>query len=173
LSDPGASHPSRIDPKKLLEQCRVTFTRRSGPGGQNRNKVETAAVLEHLPTGLRAEAAEYRTQGENRRAALFRLRVLLALELRTHATDGVIVPSALWASRCKGGKISVNPEHDDVPAMLAEVLDVLVARGMDVPAAASALKCSATQLTRFLQVEPRALGLVNEHRRTIGLRPLR
>ncbi|WZO98043.1 peptide chain release factor-like protein [Isosphaeraceae bacterium EP7] len=173
MSDSAEIHPSRIDPKKLLEQCRVTFTRRSGPGGQNRNKVETAAVLEHLPTGLRAEAAECRTQGENRRAALFRLRMLLALELRSPQKDGEILPSLLWTSRCKGGRISVNPEHDDVPALLAEALDALAVCGMDVPAAASALGCSSTQLTRFLQVEPRALGLVNEHRRSIGLKPLR
>ena len=136
MSDPTEVHPSRVDPERLLEQCRVNFTRRSGPGGQNRNKVETAAVLEHLPTGLRAEASERRTQGENRRAALFRLRVLMALEIRMPRPAGAVGPSSLWASRCKGGRISINPEHDDVPALLAEALDMLAWCGMDVPASA-------------------------------------
>ena len=37
-------------------------------------------VLRHRETGLLASASERRSQEENRRAALFRLRVVLALE---------------------------------------------------------------------------------------------
>ena len=36
-------------------------------------------VLVHRPTGITAEASERRTQGENREAALFRLRLRMAL----------------------------------------------------------------------------------------------
>src|SRR5207248_1618001 len=65
-------HPAALDPELLASQCAFRATRRSGPGGQNRNKVETAVILTHRPTGIRAEASERRTQGENRRAALGR-----------------------------------------------------------------------------------------------------
>ena len=51
-------HPSGLDDARLLADCDQTFLRRSGPGGQNRNKVETAVVLRHRPTGLVAEANE-------------------------------------------------------------------------------------------------------------------
>ena len=58
----------------LLAQCRVEFRRASGPGGQHRNKVETAVRIVHAPTGIVATAADSRSQHANRVAALARLR---------------------------------------------------------------------------------------------------
>jgi hypothetical protein len=160
-------HPAAIDPERLLADCDIRFARRSGPGGQNRNKVETAAILTHRPTGLSAEANERRSQGENRKVALMRLRVLLALGVRAESGHEA-GPSERWRSRVRGGKIRVNPEHDDFPALLAEALDVVAAFGFDVKAAAAWLGCSTTQLVRFLKDEPRALALVNAARAERG-----
>ena len=165
-------HPAALPQERLLAECEVRFARRSGPGGQNRNKVETAAILRHRPSGLSAEANERRSQGENRAVALQRLRVLLALEVRG-AADGEGEPSALWRSRCRGGALAVNPAHEDFPALLAEAIDALDARGFDAKAAAGGLGCSASQLVKFLKREPRALGLLNRRRAGLGLRPLR
>jgi hypothetical protein len=165
-----SGHPAAIDPDRLAAECDFKTTRRSGPGGQNRNKVETAVILTHRPTGIVAEASERRSQGENRREALFRLRLRLALEIRTPADPA---PSPRWASRLRGGRIVVSPEHDDFPALLAEALDVLAASDDDVKAAAAALGCSATQLVKLLAAEPRALGQVNARRAAMGLHPLR
>lgn len=169
-------HPAAIDPQALEAQCEFRATRRSGPGGQNRNKVETAVILTHRPTGLRGEASERRTQGENRRAALARLRIELALEIRRPVDLGneasPFKPSELWRSRCRGGRISINPEHDDYPALLAEALDVLSALDDDPRAASAALGCSTTQLTRLIALEPRALALINARRRQAGRHPL-
>ena len=71
----NAVHPAAISPEVLLRQCVESRTRRSGPGGQHRNKVETAVVLRHEPTGVTAEASERRSQAENRIVALARLRL--------------------------------------------------------------------------------------------------
>ena len=60
--------------EQLLAECDVRASRRSGPGGQHRNKVETAISLHHLPTGVRAEASERRSQAQNQTQALFRLQ---------------------------------------------------------------------------------------------------
>ena len=161
-------HPASLDVAQLATQCETKRTRRSGPGGQNRNKVETTVVLLHRPTGIGAEASERRTQGENLRVAYFRLRVNLALEIRLPIDPGAS-RSPLWQSRCHGGRIAVSAEHDDFPAILAETLDVLAALKMDVKAAAESLACTPSQLTKFLKSEPRALGMVNAHRREAGL----
>jgi hypothetical protein len=162
-------HPAAIDSARLLAECDVTRTRRSGPGGQNRNKVETAVVLRHRHSGLEAEASERRSQAENLRRALFRLRVKLALAVRRP----FVQPSAMWQSRCRGGLVRVSPEHEDFPALLAEAIDALAQSGMDVKEAAGLLTCSPSQLVKLLQAEPGALQQLNQHREQAGLRPLR
>ena len=61
----------------LLAECRETFFVGSGPGGQHRNKTESAVRLVHLPTGVAVTATERRSQARNRAAALDRLRAAL------------------------------------------------------------------------------------------------
>lgn len=168
---PGDPHPAAEPVDRLLADCDVRFARRSGPGGQNRNKVETAAILSHRPTGLSAEANERRSQGQNRAVALTRLRLLLALEVR-RMPDPIAGPSTLWRSRLKGEKIAVNPEHDDFPALLAEALDAVEASEYDIKRAAGTLGCSASQLIKLLKLEPRAFKKLNDSRAVRGLRPM-
>jgi hypothetical protein len=164
-------HPASLDDDRLLAECDQSFLRRSGPGGQNRNKVETAVVLKHRPTGLIAEANERRSQSENRREALRRLRFALVVSVR-RPVDPLEPPSPLWRSRCRGGRIALNPDHEDVPAMLAEALDVLGGRDLDLRAAAEVLGCTPSQLIKLLKIEPRVLAGVNRGRADRGLRPL-
>jgi protein subunit release factor B len=60
------------------EDVHESFTRSGGPGGQNVNKVETAVVLTHAPTGVSVRCQESRSQDANRRIA--RLRLVERLE---------------------------------------------------------------------------------------------
>jgi peptide chain release factor len=57
-----------------------TFSRASGPGGQNVNKVSTRVTLRHLPTNVSVTAQDSRSQGMNRQLA--RERLLAALQQR-------------------------------------------------------------------------------------------
>ena len=165
-------HPAALEAKRLLTECQVECLRRSGPGGQHRNKVETGIRLRHRPTGVGAEATERRSQAENRRAAIARLRLNLALEIRRRCPADY-APSSLWRSRCRGGRISVSPSHEDFASVLAEVLDLIVARQADIKEAAQDLQCTASQLTKLLKKEPRAIELVNRWRAERGLGLLR
>jgi protein subunit release factor B len=61
----------------LLAACEETFFVGPGPGGQHRNKTESAVRLFHPPTGVTVTATERRSQPRNRAAALERLRVRL------------------------------------------------------------------------------------------------
>jgi ribosome-associated protein len=62
----------------LLDECEETFFVGGGPGGQHRNKTESAVRLLHRATGLLVTATERRSQLQNRGTALERLREKLA-----------------------------------------------------------------------------------------------
>jgi len=163
------NHPAQIPIGQLLEDCEIKRTRGSGPGGQHRNKVETAIVVEHLPSGLRGEASERRSQPQNRKMAIHRLRIKLALSVRHPSLDAC---SPLWLKRAQGGRISVSSQHEDFPALLAEALDVISGQGFAIPPAAEKLGVSASQLIKFLKVDSNGLLLVNQERKQRGESPL-
>lgn len=62
-----------LDREKLSSEVEISTFRGSGPGGQHRNKTESAVRLRHLPTGTTVVAAEHRSQWRNREAAWERL----------------------------------------------------------------------------------------------------
>jgi len=166
-----AIHPAALPVQELLRQCDTVRTRRGGPGGQHRNKVETAVVLTHRPTGLTAEAAERRSQAENQRVAVGRLRLRLAIEQRTR--PAVAGPSPLWQSRVRGRQISVSPRHEDLPALIAEALDQLEQSGWEMAPTAAALGVTTSQLIKLFRQVPAAWEAINRLRLARGLPSLK
>jgi hypothetical protein len=162
-------HPATQAASELYAECDVQFQRRSGPGGQHRNKVETAVRLRHRPSQVTAQASERRAQAENLQVALERLRRALAVRVRTAWHE----PSKLWRNRCRAGRLSVNPRHMDYPSLLAEAIDALEACDWQLTLACGQLGCSNTQLVRLLRHEAAALRLLNAHRADRGLTPLK
>lgn len=171
LTSSESQHPACLPESQLLLDCQVRRTRHGGPGGQHRNKVETAIEIVHEPTGIVAFAAERRSQEANRRVAVFRLRLLLAVRFR-NVRSAEVNPSELWKQRCRGMKILCNDQHADFPSMLAEALDAIDSKEFDVARAAAALGCTSSQLIRFVARHPDALEHVNSQRESRNLRRL-
>ena len=163
------SHPSELSVNELVKDCHVRRQRRSGPGGQHRNKVETAIVITHTPTGIQGAASERRNQAENRKHALFRLRINLALHLRTSRNK----QSELWNSRTSNKRITINPQHAEFPAVLAEALDVIVNQGLDMKRAAEILSVSSSQLIKLIKADNLAWQHLNQLRSDAGQHPLK
>ena len=165
-------HPACLPMDDLLQECEFQRGRAGGPGGQHRNKVETAVFVRHIPTEVTAFATERRSQAENQRKAIRRLRLSLAVQIRCLNSSDV-VPSSLWESRCRQQKISCNEHHQDFPSMIAEAMDAAFAKDGDVRRAAAALGCSSSQLIRFIARIPEALSSLNQLRGEQGMKPLR
>jgi protein subunit release factor B len=90
--------------RKLLRDCDVETYRASGPGGQHRNKTESAVRMTHRPTGIVRVATEHRSQLRNRELALERIARALAARRRKPKPRIATRPTKAAAARRLEGK---------------------------------------------------------------------
>ncbi|MEL6109556.1 MAG: peptide chain release factor-like protein [Planctomycetota bacterium] len=175
-----APHPATELPTVLLEQCELRTQRRSGPGGQHRNKTSSGSFLTHRPTQLVAEATERRSQAENREVALQRLRFILAIEVRTRSplddpADSDSSSSGIEAEvrkRFSAHPLKLNDANDSKPAVLALLLNDLWVAGGQPSLVAPAWSVSTSKIVGFLRSHPAAITWVNRVRTHHGRKPL-
>jgi len=160
------------DDAALLAECEVDTYRASGPGGQKRNKTESAVRLRHRPSGLSVISEESRSQHENRARALRRLRRLLALRLRRPVT-GEGVPEAVQACINKRGRLEVGGRDARYLPAAAAVLDALVVLNGSVADTAKRLGITTGNLSGFITGDDDLMLEANRIRSDLGLRPLR
>lgn len=167
-----------LSDKDLFSQCTMDTFRASGPGGQHRNKTESAVRLTHLPTGLVSQASDDRSQHKNRAYALDRLRTLIAAKVRRPVElDGYKPPPEL--SRIlpagKGQKSvgqKIGPNHPDFCKGVQCLLDLLLTTEGSVSASAAVLGISTGALSKVITSDKSVLLPANELRASKGLKPL-
>lgn len=159
-----------LDDAALLGQCEFDRFRASGPGGQKRNRTDSAVRLRHRPTGVHAEAVESRSQHENRARALRRLRLALALESRAPAQE--VTEEERWRLH----RLLAEPParvRPDVLEPLAVLFDVLEECGWRLSDASARIEASTAAVGRLLAIDPRVWRAAAERRAAHGLPALR
>ncbi|XP_055833555.1 uncharacterized protein LOC129902358 isoform X2 [Solanum dulcamara] len=153
--------------EELMRQCELSTFKASGPGGQHRNKRESAVRLKHNPTGIIAQAVEDRSQHMNRASALSRLRALLALKELLQ-----ILPSksTIRGSNCGP---QIGPNNAKFALGMQALLDLLFAVEGSVSDAAKKLGLSTGALSRLLLSDDNLRMAVNEFRVSKGIKPLK
>ena len=158
----------------LLADCAVDAYRASGPGGQKRNKTSSAIRLRHQPSGLLVISEESRSQHENKRRAVRRLRMAIAIGVRTPTDPATRLPADLQAYILPDGRIRIAETNESRPQFVAFVLDCLVANAGSISDVADAVESSSSQLIRLLMQDGgAALAAANKIRTAHGFRPLR
>lgn len=175
-----APHPAVIAVDNLLAQCKFRAQRRSGPGGQHRNKTSSGVFLTHQPTQIVAEATERRSQHANRGVALVRLRHRLAVSVRT-ASPLQPEPAAAGddpleqqvRTQFHAQPLRINESNPSRPAAIALLLNDLLATGGQVNSVASHWGTSTTSIVRLLKSYRPAWELLNSIRGSHGRPPLK
>ncbi len=170
-----------LDDPALLAQCQVHAYRSSGPGGQHRNKVSSAIRLVHLPTGIAAHGDDSRSQHENKRLALGRLRMNIALRLRRRVDRGrPELPDHVSACQFhakKGGagapvRMEIGRKDFRFWTIAAFLLDVLDACEGRLGDSAAWLGITSGNLTSILASDRHLLAAAQAIRRNFRQKPI-
>jgi len=147
--------------EELVRRCRVERCRGTGPGGQKRNKTESAVTVTHEPSGYHGSADDTRSQHTNRVHAVRHLRQAMALGWR-------LPPGAVWP-----GPDVPALKSDGYPLWMARLLDVLTANGWRLAESAAFCGLSTGQLVKTLARDPALWTAVNRGRQAACLPVLR
>jgi len=170
------AHYTRATDDALIAQCEVDRYRASGPGGQHRNKTESAVRLRHKPTGVSAIGEDSRSQAENKVHAVRRLRQNIALEVREPVTLDGFAASPRLAAFVAGGTAPLGARTrltGEYWAAIGELLDLIVAGELEIGTTAQRLGITTGALSKLLLHDDAVARAVNDLRRARGMRPLR
>ncbi|KAH9726288.1 RF PROK I domain-containing protein [Citrus sinensis] len=146
---------------ELLRECEMDTYKSSGPGGQHRNKRESAVRLKHVPTGL--------------------CRTLLALKVRSSVNlDAYSPPPQLLQilppkSTIRSSEVGqqIGPNNPKFALGMQALLDLIFAVQGSVSEAAKLLGLSTGALSRLILSDDSLRIAVNELRTSKGMKPLK
>lgn len=163
-----------LDDRALLAESRVDTFRASGPGGQKRNKTDSAVRIRHNRTEMVAIAVESRSQHENKRKALKRLRLSIALHIREPIDINIYEPGPVLAEcLTPDGRLRIGRKDARYYHVVAEVLDLVQSFGCRISSVAQGLGISTASFVAFVRSDPKLWARVNTMRTKMGLNALR
>jgi protein subunit release factor A len=110
------------DPEVLKKEVVIETFRSRGPGGQRKNKTETAVRLKHLPSGIHVIATEHRSQAQNRKLAFERLQKRL-LKLNRPQKHRVPTSVPLWSIERKREEKKIHSARKRLRQKITEESD--------------------------------------------------
>lgn len=148
-----------LSSEELGRHCRFDTCRGTGPGGQKRNKTDSAVRITHLDSSLSVSDDTSRSQHLNRAYAMRKLRLQLALHLRE--------PAVAWSGAVPGLN---SPSY---PQWVGIVFDTLQAHSFQVAPTAQILGLSTSRLLREIGRDSTVWQVLQQGRSACGLSPLR
>ena len=153
-----------LSDEELMKECRFDAMRGTGPGGQKRNKTSSAARVTHLESGLSAFDDVTRSQHQNLKHALDKLRGEIAVNLLPGV--GEPTPGIPLAPVPK-------PNSRNYFLWLGRIFDALLATDFQMPEAAARFECSPSHLIRIVAKDEFAWQKLAEARQRRKMTPLR
>lgn len=145
---------------EFVRFCTLDFFKSSGAGGQHRNKTSSAVRVTHKETGISAEDCTERSQHRNRSNAIWKLKILLALQIRRPVT------STLPRMEC-------SLSAPDYPLFIAKLFDILEECGYDHKICAAKCEISSSALLKKLSRDPKIFQEFNRRRELLDLPKLK
>ena len=169
------------DDSNLMNQCEVHIYKASGPGGQHRNKVSSAIRLHHKATGITATANDSRSQHDNKKRALTRMRMNLAVRLRKPIDlesfeipeilkDCIFVPKKTASQ--SSHKLQIGRKDARFWTISAILLDMLAGANGKLGDVAKRLEISTGNLTKVFKIDRHLIEAVQNIRKKNNLKPI-
>jgi hypothetical protein len=171
----------KLDDAALLAQCDLHTYKSSGPGGQHRNKVSSAVRLKHRPTGIAAHGDDSRSQHENKRLAIQRLRMNIACQLRGQIDlAGLAIPPVVTECMfiARGGpakgnnRLDVGRKDARYWPVACFLLDLLQACNGQLSSAGKCLGITTGNFSSMIESDRHLFAAAQQIRKHNGLKSL-
>ena len=145
----------KSDDKELFALCVMENFQASGPGGQKRNRKFSAVRITHKPTNLSVISTETRSQSNNRRIALRKLRLKLAIAIR--------------GPDISLDRLKISLSNPMYPLWVALLFDKLWQFKFCVSDTAESLDISTPKLIKLIARDSNIWKIINYNRENFGL----
>lgn len=149
-----------LEDNEFIKYCLIDFYKARGPGGQKKNKTESAVRLTLKNSSISATASEDRQQSVNKTRAIKRLKLQIAFELRQTPEK--------WL-----GQLDMNPSNKKYPLFCAVLFDHLEMQNWQVSTVSEIYNISTSKLIKIISKNDNVWQRINNERQKLGLKPLK